>query len=160
MAMIAAFHLGTLAYGPLDRLLNTRKWVVFGGASCLAGAAGALAALDEPGLATATGLLVALALFAPFYSVLAAHTRGFVSLERAGRAISCINLAGLVTVFAVQGVTGWLVERAAAPGGAGLATGYRHAFACVAVLLVAALAFYVRAEDAPPRGQGIRAHGR
>ncbi len=145
MAMVVVFHVGTFAYGPLDRLLNTRKWVVFGGAACLAACSGALA-LARPGLALAVGMLCAIALFAPFYSVLAAHCRGFVSLERAGRAIACVNLAGLVTVFATQTATGWLVERSASDE-----AGYRHAFGAVSVLVGAALVFYARAEDSPPR---------
>ncbi len=150
MAMMVVFHLGTLAYGPLDRLLNTRKWVVFGGAACLAASSATLALVTRPGLAFAVVMLCAVALFAPFYSVLAAHCRGFVSVERAGRAIACVNLAGLLTVFAAQTATGWLVERAAVAG-AGAGDGYRQAFGAVSVLLAAALALYARADDSPPR---------
>ena len=40
LVMAAAMSAGAMAYGPLDRLLGTRKWVVFGGvavtASCFA----------------------------------------------------------------------------------------------------------------------------
>ena len=31
LVMAAAMSAGAMAYGPLDRLLGTRKWVVFGG---------------------------------------------------------------------------------------------------------------------------------
>ena len=57
-----------------------------------------------------------------------------------------MNLAGLLTVFAIQTATGWLVEHATVPG-----AGYRHAFGAVALLLAAALVLYARAEDSPPR---------
>jgi hypothetical protein len=80
---------------------------------------------------------------------LAAHCRGFVPIERVGRALACINLTGLVSVFILQAVAGVLVEGAASEGGGGAATGYRLVFAMVACVLVVAAAVYTRVRDVP-----------
>ncbi len=36
LVMAAAMSAGAILYGPLDRLLGTRKWIVFGGVSLTA----------------------------------------------------------------------------------------------------------------------------
>jgi len=109
-----------------------------------------LAAWPEGPLAPTIVVLAVFCLFTPFYPVLAAHCRGFVPLGRAGRAIACVNLVGLTTVFAVQKLTGWLVEATSAPDGTTTVLGYRVAFATIAAILALGLAGYARAEDVPP----------
>ena len=47
LVMAAAMSAGAMVYGPLDRLLGTRKWVVFGGVTVTALC---FAALALPGL--------------------------------------------------------------------------------------------------------------
>jgi hypothetical protein len=106
-------------------------------------------------LAAAVSLLVAFAFCSPFYVTLAAHCRGFVPIERVGRALACINLTGLVSVFILQAAAGVLVERAAGEGGDGAAAGYRLVFAMVACVLVAAAAVYTRVRDVPVRDAGV-----
>ena len=44
------YNLGTFLYGPMDRVFDSRKRVVLGGAWIMAAHLGALAALDRPGL--------------------------------------------------------------------------------------------------------------
>ena len=82
--------------------------------------------------------------------MLAAHARGFVPFHRAGRTVACINLVGLTTIFALQSVTGIVVERFADGSGPGDVTAYRITFALVAAVLLSAGAIYLRARDVPP----------
>ena len=150
LAMVVAYHLGNLAYGPVERMFDSRKWTVTGGVALMIGLLVVVAV--SPGLAAGSAivLMVLVCLFAPFYPVLAAHCRGFVPLSRAGRAISCVNLMGLTTLFAMQKLTGWMVELTAAPDGSTTLLGYRLAFATIALALAVALAGYLRVRDVPP----------
>jgi len=150
LAMVVAFHLGNLLYGPVERALASRKRTIAGGVVLMVSMLAVLAVLPDPGVAASIALLVAFCLCAPFYPVLAAHCRGFVPLARAGRAIACVNLMGLATLFAMQKATGWLVELTAAADGSTTAAGYRLAFASIGLLLAAALAGYLRVRDVPP----------
>jgi predicted MFS family arabinose efflux permease len=150
LCMVMAFNLGNFVYGPVERLLRTRKWTVFAGVLMMVASLSVLA--GWPGLAVygAAGMMTLLCLCAPFYPVLAAHCRGFVPLGRAGRAIACVNLVGLSVVFLVQLATGWLVEHTAGPDGAPTEFGYRLAFAAIGVVLALGAVGYMRARDMPP----------
>jgi MFS family permease len=154
-AMMLALYLGYMSYGPLDRIFNTRKWVVLGGVGAMLSCLLPLVVIPAMPLAAAVSLLVAFAFCSPFYVTLAAHCRGFVPIERVGRALACINLTGLVSVFILQAAAGVLVERAAGEGGDGAAAGYRLVFAMVACVLVAAAAVYTRVRDVPVRDAGV-----
>jgi predicted MFS family arabinose efflux permease len=150
LAMVAAFHLGNLLYGPVERRLASRKRTIAGGVLVMIALLGLLAAAPRPPVAPVVVLLVLFCLCTPFYPVLAAHCRGFVPLGRAGRAIACVNLMGLGTVFLVQQLTGWLVELTAAADGTTTLLGYRIVFVTVAVVLALGLWGYSRAQDVPP----------
>jgi phosphatidylglycerophosphate synthase len=108
-----------------------------------------LAVVPAMPLVVAVPLLVAFAFCSPFYVTLAAHCRGFVPIERVGRALACINLMGLVSVFILQAAAGVLVEGVAGEGGEGAATGYRLVFAMVACVLIVTAAVYTRVRDVP-----------
>ena len=147
LAMMTALYLGYAGYGPLDRVFNTRKWVVLGGVGAMLLCLIPLAAMRLP-LGAVVALLIVFALCSPFYITLAAHCRGFVPIQRVGRAIACINLAGLLSVFLLQAVAGVLVERAPT------AEGYRSVFVMVACALGAAALVYSRVRDVPVRASG------
>ena len=152
LVMMLALYLGYMAYGPMDRIFNTRKGVVLGGVAGMLSCLLPLAAVPHLPLTVVVPLLVIFAFCSPFFVTLAAHCRGFVPVHRVGRAIACINLMGLVNVFVLQAVAGVLVEGAdgADPGAA--ATGYRLVFAMVAIVLVMAASIYTRVRDVPVRG--------
>jgi len=149
LAMVVAFHLGNLLYGPLERAVGSRKWTIVGGVLVMIVLLLALAAWPALGLAPAIVLLVLFCLCTPFYPVLAAHCRQFVPLSRAGRAIACVNLMGLTMVFVVQQFTGWIVEFTASADGATTAAGYRLVFVCIAIVLAIGVSGYLRVRDTP-----------
>jgi predicted MFS family arabinose efflux permease len=151
LGMVLALHLGTLAYGPLDRLFNTRKGVVLGGAGSMTLAIVALALLPAGRLWTAVALLHLIAISSPFYVTLAAHCRGFVPAHRAGRAITMMSLFGLSGAFLSQWITGLIVELFSAADGTGSDLAYRLVFGFVALLVATAATIYARAPDVPPR---------
>ena len=154
LVMMLALYLGYMAYGPMDRIFNSRKWVVLGGVAGMLSCLLPLALVPELPLIVVVPLLVVFAFCSPFFVTLAAHCRGFVPVNRVGRAIACINLMGLVNVFVLQAVAGVLVESVTGTGAEATASGYRSVFAMVAVVLIATGAVYTRVRDVPVRAVG------
>ena len=154
LVMMLALYLGYMAYGPMDRIFNSRKWVVLGGVAGMLLCLLPLALVPQLPLIVVVPLLVVFAFCSPFFVTLAAHCRGFVPVNRVGRAIACINLMGLVNVFVLQAVAGVLVEGVTGTGAEATANGYRSVFAMVAVVLIVTGSVYTRVRDVPVRGTG------
>jgi len=152
LAMMMALYLGYMAYGPMDRIFNSRKWVVLGGVVGMLTCLLPLAIASRVPLPVAIFLLIVFAMCSPFFVTLAAHCRGFVPVQRVGRAIACINLMGLVNVFVLQAAAGVMVEGVAGGTPESAASGYRLVFAVVAAVLFVAGIVYTRVRDVPVRG--------
>jgi predicted MFS family arabinose efflux permease len=148
LSMVVAMHLGTYCYGPLERLAGSRKRLILAGVGVEIAALSILVVWPDAPLAIAGVSLFVFGLAAPFYVVLVAHARSFVPPRRAGRAFTCINLAGLTGVFVMQSGTGALIDLVARTGGAP-ATGYRLVFLSVIVILVASAVIYRRQPEIP-----------
>jgi predicted MFS family arabinose efflux permease len=151
LSMMVLLNLSTLGYGPLDRMLNSRKMVVLAGAALTTAALAALALIPEPGFWQALILLHLVALGSPFYVTLAAHCRAFAPEAQAGRVIALLNLLALTGAFGGQWITGLLVSAFADTGETGSSLSYRAAFGFVALLVLAPALVYARAPDRPPR---------
>ena len=149
LSMIATFNLGTFAYGPLDRRLGSRRTVVLGGALATMILLAALALWPGPAVWQAVLLFHLIALAAPFYVTLTAHSRSFAPIERAGRVLTVLNLFALSSAFLAQWLTGLLVALPGGGEGLGTEPGYRLAFGFLALMLLFALAVYRRAPERP-----------
>jgi MFS family permease len=106
LAMIA----GNFAYGPMDRVFGTRKWVVFVGNAL--GAAGCFALFALHGLTsvwTATALLALVGLAGASFPLMIAHARPFFPEHLTGRGVTLMNLFGIGGVGVMQIVTGRLM---------------------------------------------------
>jgi predicted MFS family arabinose efflux permease len=147
LVMAAAMSAGAMAYGPLDRLLGTRKWVVFGGAAVTALCFAALALPGLP-LRTAIILMGLLGGFGMTYGVLMAHGRSFVPDHLLGRGITLLNVLFIGGAGVLQPLSGALMKRLSdAPPEQAYAT--LHVI--FAGLLAASLIVYVFARDNPPK---------
>ena len=102
LVMGIAMVVGSFAYGPLDRIFGTRKWVVLGGN--LAGALCLLVlwAAPVPGYWTAVGLLAAVGLFGMSFPMIMAHGRSFFPPHLVGRGVTLLNLFGIGGVGVLQ----------------------------------------------------------
>ena len=101
LAMVA----GNFAYGPLDRLFGTRKWViVFGNLLTLL----SLFALTAfPGdKATAIACLIAIGFFGASFGLVIAHGRAFFPPHLMGRGVTLLNLFGIAPIGIFQVATG------------------------------------------------------
>ncbi|MEM6440337.1 MAG: MFS transporter [Pseudomonadota bacterium] len=142
--MALAMAAGNFVYGPLDRLLGTRKWVILvgnaGGAACTAALA-----LASPGPVAAVALLAGLGFLGSSYAVLSAHFRAFVPERLTGRGVTLSNVFGIGGVGLGQFASGALFDAA----GAG-APGHDAVFLWYSGTLAAALVIYLFSRDAKP----------
>ncbi len=147
LVMAAAMSAGAMAYGPLDRLLGTRKWVVFGGVAITALC---FAALALPGLSLSAAIVIMglLGGFGMTYGVLMAHGRSFVPDHLLGRGITLLNVLFIGGAGVLQPLSGALMKQMAeAPP----AQSHAALHLIFAGLLVASLVVYAFAKDNPPK---------
>jgi predicted MFS family arabinose efflux permease len=140
LAMVA----GNFAYGPLDRWLGTRKWVIFWGnaltLACLVGLWWFAAAPP----AVATALLVAAGFFGASFPMVIAHGRAFFPPHLMGRGVTLLNLFGIAPIGIAQIVTGRIH---AATDPVPPAAPYEAVFLFFALTTAAGLAVYLLSQD-------------
>lgn len=142
LAMIA----GNFAYGPLDRLLGTRKWVVFGGNALGAVGCFALYALPmDASIWTATALLAVVGFAGASFAVMIGHARPFFPEHLTGRGVTLMNLFGIGGVGVMQIVTGRMMTSWQGTGTDNDA--YRQLFGFYGLLICCGLAIYAFSTD-------------
>lgn len=140
LAMVA----GTFAYGPLERVLGTRKWLNFGGnALALVCLAGLVLRVDQPGWLT-VALLAGVGFFGSSFPMVMAHGRAFLPPHLIGRGVTLINLFGIGAAGLMQLVTG-RVYAATAPDP--VQAPYAAVFMTYVVLVAAGLVIYLFSRD-------------
>ena len=137
---------GSFVYGPLDRLLGTRKWVILGGNAIVVLALLVLWAVPAQGLWTAAALLAVVGLAGASYPMIVAQGRAFIPEHLMGRGVTLINLFSIGGVGLMQLVTGRL-HLAATEAGAAPGETYGRIFAAFALTLAFGLAVYLFARD-------------
>jgi len=138
VAMIA----GTFAYGPLDRIFQSRKWVIFTGNVICALAIFALMLWPDRGLMLSITLLAVIGLAGSTFPVLIAHGRAFFPAHLAGRGVTLLNLFGIGGAGVAQFASGPL--HASAPS---VLAGYTAIFALFGFALLAGLVTYLFSRD-------------
>lgn len=146
--MAIAMVVGSFAYGPLDALFGTRKWVAFVGNTIGLVALAFLAMQPLADLTTVTVLLVIIGLTGSGFGLLMAHGRAFVPAHLTGRGVTLLNFFAIGVVGVVQFASG-AVATAAAVEGEPAAT-YSVLFWFYVALLAIALVIYLFARDARP----------
>ncbi len=147
LAMVA----GNFAYGPMERILGTRKWLVFGGNAlmllCMIGLYSQVA-VDAW---TTVALLAGVGFFGSSFPMVMAHGRAFLPPHLTGRGVSLINLFGIGGAGVMQIITG-RIHTALTPAegvvnSAPPSTPYAALFAFYAGLVVLGLAVYMVSRD-------------
>ncbi|WP_299618598.1 MFS transporter [uncultured Tateyamaria sp.] len=144
LVMSVAMILGTLAYGPLDRILGTRKWIVFGGNLITASATLALAFWIGASQTLAIALMVGIGFFGASFPVIIAHARSFFPPHLTGRGVTLMNLFGIGGVGVMQFASGRIHTASA---GSDTAVPYVAIFGFFGVALLLGLAIYARSRD-------------
>lgn len=150
-AMAAAQLLGILAFGPLDRIFDSRKWVIVPGGLCSVGLLAALALIPGLSAAAAVTLLILFTGVTSYAVVIVAHGRSLFPDHLLGRGVTTVNIAQVVGLTLLPVITGPIVGAFPAPGAVSPEVAYRAAFGAIGLLLAAGLAVYaVKADDAKP----------
>jgi len=106
LAMGIAMIVGSIVYGPLDKILNTRKWIIFVGNLVTLSAVAILASHPTSSFIQVSVLFVAVGLFGTSYGVLMAHGRSFVPKSLTGRGVTLLNFTTIFGAGAMQYITG------------------------------------------------------
>ncbi|SDC76196.1 MFS transporter [Ruegeria marina] len=144
LVMGAAMIAGTFAYGPLDRILGTRKWVVFGGNLGGALALALLVVWIDKGVVSSVALMAVIGFLGASFPMIMAHGRAFFPAHLVGRGVTLLNLFGIGGVGLMQFATGRLHE--AYSGGAPAAP-YAAILAFFAISLALGLVIYLFSRD-------------
>ena len=144
LGMGLLLSLGLLAVGPVERRLNTRKWLVVALAAAVVLVLAVLALWPRPPLAAGVGLLATVCVLSCYPVVVVAHGRSLFPDHLVGRGATTVNLAQTLGCAALPAITGWVV--AAAPP----ALAWPLAFGTMAVALALGLCGYLASRDTPP----------
>ncbi|MBT7898852.1 MAG: MFS transporter [Rhodospirillales bacterium] len=154
---------GLLAYGPLDRLLDTRKYVVIGGGLLSSGILAILALLEQPPLMVVMGLFALYGLSGAYYITNIALGRALYPEHLIGRGVTTVNLGTFTGVAVVQLITGALMGffGSDAEVGAGIGSGagsapeiaYRCLFGFLSAYSFTIVMVYTRMVDVKPSGE-------
>lgn len=144
LLMGAAMIAGTLAYGPLDRMLGSRKWVAFGGNLVGLAALAALIVLIDHSVFASVTLIAAIGFACASFPLLMAHGRASFPPHLVGRGVTLLNLFAIGGVGVMQFVSGRVHE--AWSGGAATAP-YVAIFGFFALSLALGLFIYLFSRD-------------
>jgi predicted MFS family arabinose efflux permease len=142
LAMGVAQILGILAYGPMDRLLRSRKKVILGGAALSMILLIVMALLVQPPLWLALALLIAFCFCCAYGTVIVAQGRSLFPDHLAGRGVTTVNMAQCLGLTVLPAGTGYIVEAFGASDAA-----YRLVFAALAAGLALGSLAYLRSRD-------------
>ncbi|UWQ29024.1 MFS transporter [Leisingera sp. M527] len=144
LVMGAAMIAGTFAYGPLDRVLGSRKWVILGGNVLSCAALGGLILAAGAPVWVPVAMMAVVGFFGASFPVIMAHGRAFVPPHLAGRGVTLLNLFGIGGAGIMQFATGRIhVEMA----GADPSLPYTGIFAFFLVCLALGCAIYLFSRD-------------
>jgi len=151
LAAVIAYQIGMLAFGPLDRLLDTRKWIAIGGSLVIISILATLALASGPPIWMPIGAIVGIGFFSASSTMVMTHGRGIIPDRLIGRGIATINTSVMLGVACMQTLSGIIVG-AFEPlaDGARTETAYRALFGVLTVVLIVAIAIYSRSRDVRP----------
>ncbi len=151
---VVAYQAGMLVFGPMDRLLDTRKWIAVGGNLMIIALLAVLALPSRPPLWVPVAAVLAIGFFSASSTMVMTHARGIFPDRLIGRGISTINTAVMLGVAVMQSLSGIIIG-AFEPlaDGARTETAYRALFGVLTVVLIVALSIYSRSKDVKPSDQ-------
>jgi predicted MFS family arabinose efflux permease len=151
LAAVIAYQVGMLTIGPLDRLLDTRKWIAVAGTLAVASILALLALVGRPPVWLAAGAIVAVGFLSACSTMIMSHGRAIFPDRLIGRGMATMNTSVMLGVACMQTLSGVIIGGFdPLPDGSRPEAAYRALFALMAVVLVAAVTVYARAADRKP----------
>jgi predicted MFS family arabinose efflux permease len=151
LVAVIAYQIGMLVFGPLDRMLDTRKWIAIAGTSAIAAILGTLALWGQAPLWLAIGAIVGIGFLSASSTMVMTHGRGIFPDRLIGRGMATMNTSVMLGVACMQTLSG-VILGAFEPlaDGARSETAYRSLFGFMCLVLLVALTVYGRAADIKP----------
>ncbi|MDE9449520.1 MFS transporter [Aliiroseovarius sp. Z3] len=115
MAIALAMVIGSFAYGPLDRIFKTRKWVIFPGNLIAVALVFLLWAAPDAGVWRVSLTMAAIGLFAASFPLIMAHGRSFYPPHLVGRGVTLMNMFGIGGVGIFQYASASVFKSAQGP---------------------------------------------
>ena len=148
LAMGLCMVIGPMLYSPLDRLFNTRKWVICVGSFCVLLATLVLMAWGDMPVLWAIFWLCLIGLFGSTYPAIMSHGRSFLPPHLVGRGVTLLNLCSIGGVGIAQFATGRIyaaTSHAILPEAS-----YIMIFLFFTVILTVGLVIYLFSTDTKP----------
>ena len=151
---VIAYQVGMLIFGPLDRVLDTRKWIAMSGSLVITTMLATLALASQPPVWVPIGAILGMAFFSASSTMVMTHARGLFPDRLIGRGIATINTTVMLGVACMQTFSG-IVVGAFEPLASGARTeaAYRALFGVLSAVLIVAVAIYSRSQDVKPSEQ-------
>ena len=148
---VITYQFGVLVIGPMDRVLDTRKWIAIGGSLATITSLAILAlTADAPAWLPVT-VILAMGFFSAASTMVMTHGRGVIPDRLIGRGMATINTAVMFGVACMQTLSGLIVGAfEPLPDGARSEDAYRALFAVLTIVLITAVAIYSRSTDVKP----------
>jgi len=151
LGAVVTYQFGMLAFGPLDRLLDTRKWIAVAGNMVTISMLATLALATQPPVWLPVGAILLMGFVSAASTMVLSHGRGIIPDRLIGRGMSTLNTAVMLGVACMQSLSGVIVG-AFEPlaNGARSETAYHALFGVPTVVLTVAVAIYSRSQDVRP----------
>ena len=101
---------GSMMWGPMDRLMGSHKRPVLIGAGATAAALGYLALVGPLSPVTLVAWFAVFGFVSAFGPVLIGHGKALFSLHQVGRGLTVLNMGSMGGVFLSQAVSGFVIE--------------------------------------------------
>lgn len=154
LAAVIAYQIGMLTFGPLDRILDTRKWIAISGTLVIVMILAALALVPAPPVWLPVGAMLGIGFVSASSTMLMTHGRAIFPDHLIGRGMATLNTSVMLGVACMQSLSGIIIG-AFEPLADGRRTeaAYRALFGVLATVLIVAVAIYCRAKDIKPSDQ-------
>lgn len=151
LTAVIAYQLGMLVFGPLDRLLDTRKWIAISGTLTIVAILALFAALDRPPAWLVVAGIIGMGFVSASSTMIMTHGRAIFPDRLIGRGMATMNTCVMLGVACMQTLSG-VILGAFTPLADGTRSelAYRSLFGFMAVVLLVAVTVYSRVADIRP----------
>jgi predicted MFS family arabinose efflux permease len=151
LGAVVAYQVGMLVFGPLDRILDTRKWIAASGSLAIATILAVLALWEQPPAWVAAGAIVSIGFVSASSTMIMTHGRGIFPDRLIGRGMATINTSVMLGVACMQTLSGIILGGfQTVSDGARSELAYRSLFGFMCVVLLVAVSVYSLSADVRP----------
>lgn len=151
LGAVVAYQVGMLVFGPLDRVLDTRKWIAFSGTLTIAVIMGMLALLNHPPVWLPVAAIVGMGFVSSSSTMIMAHGRAILPDRLIGRGMATINASVMLGVACMQSLSGVILGMSEPlASGARTEPAYQTLFGFMCAVLLVAVAIYGCSTDVRP----------